>query len=339
MTKKLLLTKVAVHNLKNIDITLPKNILIVFTGVSGSGKSSLAFDTIYREGQRKFLESLPHYARRFLGDFPKPKYEKLEGMSPTIAIEQKRSTKSPRSTVGTMTGIYDLLRILYARIAKRFCPIIKEPIESLSREHIVQKIAQIPTGTTLFILSPFVRQKKGECKEDLEELVKKGFNRVRVDDIFSELPLQEPLNKHMTHDIDIVIDRLTISPENASRLKESVFDALDFGKGELYLWYPERKEEILFSEHAFSPKSNVFYPPLEPQDFSFNHPQGMCPECQGLGILSTFDLQKIILPERSISEDCCTIASSYQTIKYGNIYNNLAKLYDFFCYYCLEVSF
>lgn len=326
---QIVLKKVHVHNLKNVDLVLPKNQLIVFTGVSGSGKSSLAFDTIYMEGQRRYIESLSYHARRYLGDLPKPDAEEVLGISPTIAIEQKTIGRTPRSTVGTMSGIYDLLRVLFARVGTPYCPVSQEPVAARSKEKIVQAILQMKQGAKLIFLSPYAKNKKGEFKEDFLELLKKGFTKVRIDGEMLELTGQESLDPKSSHTIDIVIDRLVLAKENKSRIVEAVHLALDVGKGMMSILDITAKEEKDFSQHAFSKKSGISYRSLDPQDFSFNHPSGMCETCQGLGVFQEFVLEKIIDPDLSISEDCCLIAGSYQTVRFGNIYQNLAKLYKF----------
>lgn len=326
---QIILKKVKVHNLKSVDLTLNHNQLIVFTGVSGSGKSSLAFHTIYVEGQRRYVESLSAYARRHLGDLPKPDAELISGISPTIAIEQKTAGRNPRSTVGTMTGIYDFLRVLFARVGTAHCPISKEIVTPQSAEQILRSIKKLPQGTKLIVLAPFAKNKKGEFKEDFADLVRKGFTRVRLDGKVIDLSEEIRVDGKVAHDIDLIIDRLVLQPDEEGRLAEAVQAALDSGSGIMSLWLSDTEEEILFSQHAFSAKSGQSYGPLEPSDFSFNHPTGMCPTCQGLGVVEEFDLEKIIDPELSIADDCCSIASSYQTVRFGNIYDNLARLYNF----------
>jgi excinuclease ABC subunit A len=327
--RKIVLKKVRVHNLKDVDLTLNPNQLIVFTGVSGSGKSSLAFDTIYVEGQRRYVESLSTYARRHLGDFPKPDAELIEGISPTIAIEQKTAGKNPRSTVGTITGIYDYLRVLFARIGSAYCPVSQEPVKPRSTKEIVGEILTYPEGTKLHIFSPYAKAKKGEFKDDFAELIRQGFTRVRIDGRLSDLTEEISLDGKIAHNIDILIDRVVVRKEDLSRLEEAITQALEKGKGLMSVQNAETQEEFLFSQLAFSQKSGLSYGPLSPQDFSFNHPTGMCPHCMGLGTHLEFKIEKIIDPEKSIAEDCCEIGSSYQTVRYGNIYDNLAKLYGF----------
>jgi len=325
----ILLKKVSVHNLKGVDLELQAGELIAFTGVSGSGKSSLAFDTIYVEGQRRYIESLSTFARRYLGDMRKPDVEEVSGLSPTISIEQKTAGKNPRSTVGTMTEIYDYLRVLYARVGTPHCPVSLEPVLPQSKERIIKKIQHLPEGTKIILLAPFAKGKKGEFKDDFDHLLRKGYMRARVDGKVIDLSEEISLDKNLAHDVDVVIDRLTVSKENQSRIAEAVLAALECGNGVLTVHNLTQEEETLYSTHAYSPKSGLSYSSLEPQDFSFNSPGGMCPTCHGLGYTQNFDLALIIDPEKSIAEDCCVIASSYQTVRYGNIYTNLATLFHF----------
>jgi excinuclease ABC subunit A len=327
--KKIVLKKVCVHNLKSVDLTLNTNDLIVFTGVSGSGKSSLAFDTLYVEGQRRYVESLSTFARRQLGEMTKPDIEHASGISPTIAIEQKTAGRNPRSTVGTITEIYDYLRVLYARIGVPHCPVSGEPVLPQSRERIIKVVQSQPQGTKLMILAPYAKDKKGEFREDFQELLRKGYMRARVDGKIVNLDDEITLDGNLSHNIDIVIDRMAVQPANNSRLAESVTSALNLGSGVCSIVNTDTQDEQLFSMHAFSPQSGLYYTSLEPHDFSFNSPSGMCPQCNGLGICNEFDLDKVINPDLSIAEDCCSVGSSYNTVRYGNIYNNLARLYDF----------
>lgn len=325
----IILKKVAVHNLKSVDLTLTPNQLIVFTGVSGSGKSSLAFDTLYVEGQRRYVESLSTFARRQLGEMAKPDAAHISGVSPTISIEQKTAGRNPRSTVGTLTEIYDYLRVLYARVGIPHCPVSGEPVLPQSRERIIKSVQNFPEGSRWMILAPYARGKKAEFKEDFQLLLRKGFMRVRVDDTIINLDEEISLDGNLVHDVDIVIDRLAIHSENHSRIAEALTTALNLGNGICSVLDMETSEEKLFSMHAYSPKSGLSYTSLEPHDFSFNSPSGMCSRCNGLGTITEFDLDKIIDPDRSIANDCCSVASSYTTVRYGNIYDNLAYLYSF----------
>lgn len=325
----LLLKNVRVHNLKGVDLALKSRQLIVFTGVSGSGKSSLAFDTIYSEGQRRYIESLSTFARRHLGDFPKPEADLISGISPTIAIEQKTAGRNPRSTVGTLTGIYDFMRVLFARVATPHCPESGEAVEPQSAEEILFSIQQFPFSTKLILLAPYARKKKAEFREDFAELVRRGFMRVRLDGKIVELTDDLAIDGSLAHDVDLVIDRIVLEKENFSRISEGVKQALDLGKGVMSVVDDKDGQETLFSMHAFAKTSGKSYPPLEPHDFSFNHPSGMCPTCQGLGRIQEFDLEIVIDPEKSISQDCCLVAGTYNTVRWGNIYRNLGELYKF----------
>jgi excinuclease ABC subunit A len=326
---KIFLKKVRVHNLKSVDLTLNPLQLIVFTGVSGSGKSSLAFDTIYVEGQRRYIESLSTYARRHLGDFPKPDAELISGISPTIAIEQKTAGNNPRSTVGTLTGIYDYLRVLYARVGTAFCPVSKEAVKPQSTQAILRKVKEGFQGENVIVLSPYIKGKKGEFKEEFSDLLRKGFTRVRLDGQIVELSEEIKVEKQSAHTIELVIDRLKIEEDNFSRLTEAITQALEKGSGMCIVLAISSGAEQLFSQNASSAKSGLSYPPLEPQDFSFNHPSGMCPTCQGLGVTQEFDLEKVIDPDLSIAEGCFKIGSAYTTVRYGNIFDNLARLFHF----------
>ncbi len=323
------LKKVKVHNLKEIDLILRPKELIVFTGVSGSGKSSLAFDTIYVEGQRRYIESLSNHARRHMGNFPKPDAEAIEGISPTIAIEQKKGAYNPRSTVGTMTAIYDYLRVLFARVGTPYCPISQEKVKPQSLQHIISTVFSFKKGSKLIILAPYVSQKKGEFKELFEDLIRKGFLRVRLDGHLVDLSEPINLDKSVSHTLDLVVDRLVLNEANKNRLIESLTYALELGKGVLSVLDPLTNVETLFSKHAYAQKSKQSYLPLEPHDFSFNHPLGMCENCEGLGKIQDFDLDLVIDPKLSIAENCCSIAGDFKTLKWGNIYRNLSSMYRF----------
>ncbi|MEN9344078.1 MAG: uvrABC system protein [Chlamydiota bacterium] len=279
----IVLKKVKVHNLKSVDLELNHHQLIVFTGVSGSGKSSLAFDTIYVEGQRRYIESLSTYARRHLGDFKKPDAESISGLSPTIAIEQKSAGNNPRSTVGTMTGIYDFLRVLFAKVGIAHCPISKEVVTPQSASQILHKLLRMQEGTKVVILSPWIRGKKGSFKEEFSDLSRKGYTRVRLDGKLIELDEEISLDSKQTHTLDLVIDRIVIRQEEKNRIAEAVNQGLEKGQGLLTVLNIDTGDELFFSQHASSKKSGLSYPPLEPSDFSFNHPLGMCEACQGLG--------------------------------------------------------
>ena len=329
INQKLSLKNVRVHNLHAVDLELDHNQLIVFTGVSGSGKSSLAFDTLYVEGQRRYVESLSTFAGRYMGKMGKPDVEHLSGLTPTISVEQKSAGHNPRSTVGTMTEIYDYLRVLFARVATPHCPVSGEPVAPQSSERIIRRVQELPEGSKLLVLAPFAKGKKGEFRDDFQELLRKGFMRARVDGEIVDLSQTIELDGNLAHDVDIVIDRLVVDGRSRSRIAEAVTSALELGGGICSTYDVTSEEETLFSVHAYSPASGLSYTALEPQDFSFNTPRGMCSNCQGLGRVTTFDLDKVIDPDLSIAKDCSSIASSCDTVRFGNIYRNLAELYSF----------
>lgn len=287
------------NNLKNIDLTLPKNKMIVMTGVSGSGKSSLAFDTIYAEGERRYVESLSSYARQFLGGSEKPDVDSIEGLSPAISIDQKTTSKNPRSTVGTVTEIYDYLRLLYARIGIPYCPTHNIPISSQSVEEMTNKILEYPEGTKLIIMAPVVHGEKGEHKDLLEKLRKDGYVRVRINKESRDLSENIELDKNIKDDIDVVIDRLIIKEGIRSRLFEAIESATKLAKGKVIIDVMGDKE-LLFSESFACPYCNFSLPELEPRMFSFNAPFGACPECKGLGVNLTID-KDLVIPNKDLS--------------------------------------
>ncbi|MCH8194408.1 MAG: excinuclease ABC subunit UvrA, partial [Planctomycetes bacterium] len=266
------------HNLKNIDIELPKKRLIVFTGVSGSGKSSLAFDTIFAEGQRRYVESLSAYARQFIGQMDKPHYDTIRGLSPTISIEQKTASRNPRSTVGTITEIYDYLRVFYARIGEQYCIHCGKTVGRGNAQAMVDQIRQLPDQTRFMLLAPIVENRKGEHRERLDKLKAEGFTRVRIDGILQTLTDVQSLPKQKKHTIEIVVDRLALKPGKAftKRLTDSVEQTLKFGQGRLIVHIPER-EDLAMSEARTC--CAVAYPALDPPPLPFNSPHGMCPAC------------------------------------------------------------
>ena len=285
--------------MENIDLTLPKNKMIVMTGVSGSGKSSLAFDTIYAEGERRYVESLSSYARQFLGGSEKPDVDSIEGLSPAISIDQKTTSKNPRSTVGTVTEIYDYLRLLYARIGVPYCPTHNIPISSQSVEEMTNKILEYPEGTKLIIMAPVVHGEKGEHKDLLEKLRKDGYVRVRINKESRDLSENIELDKNIKDDIDVVIDRLIIKEGIRSRLFEAIESATKLAKGKVVIDVMGDKE-LLFSESFACPYCNFSLPELEPRMFSFNAPFGACPECKGLGVNLTID-KDLVIPNKDLS--------------------------------------
>lgn len=289
------------HNLKNIDLILPKNKLIVITGLSGSGKSSLAFDTLYAEGQRRYVESLSAYARQFLDLMQKPDVDTIEGLSPAISIEQRSSAHNPRSTVGTVTEIYDYLRLLYARIGKPHCPICQKPIKSETPQEIVDKILRLEEGKKVVILAPLVRGRKGEYKKLFEEIQREGFVRARVDGKIYDLREEvKELERYKAHTIEVVIDRIVIKEGLKERLSESVELALKKGEGLVVANLIEENRDLVFSEKLSCPDCNTSIPEMEPRLFSFNSPFGACPECTGLGIKLEIDPSKVV-PKQTLS--------------------------------------
>jgi excinuclease ABC subunit A len=289
-----------VHNLKNIDVKIPRNKLVVITGLSGSGKSSLAFDTIYAEGQRRYVESLSSYARQFLELMDKPDVDFIEGLSPAIAIDQKATTHNPRSTVGTMTEIYDYLRLLFARIGIPHCPICGREIKKQTPQEIVDQILQLPENSKIVILSPIVIGRKGEYKNLFEKLRREGFVRVRVDKINYTLEEEINLDKNKKHDIEIVIDRLIIKDDIKNRLTDSVELSLKYSEGLVNVLNVDKNEEIIFSSRFACPVCGISLPEIEPRLFSFNSPFGACEECQGLGFKMKVD-PDLIIPNKNLS--------------------------------------
>lgn len=310
------------HNLKNVDLEIPRDKLVVFTGLSGSGKSSLAFDTIYAEGQRRYVESLSAYARQFLEMMQKPDVDQIDGLSPAISIEQKTTSKNPRSTVGTVTEIYDYMRLLWARVGVPYSPATGLPIESQTVSQMVDRVLALPEGSRLYLLAPVARGRKGEYKKELAEYLKKGFQRVKIDGTFYELSAVPALDKKLNHDIDVVVDRIVVRPDMKQRLAESFEAALKLAEGLAVIEFAdaapaeaaEKKtdkktakihdksgpERILFSEKFACPVSGFTIPEIEPRLFSFNNPYGACPECGGLGVEEHVD-PELIIPDKDVT--------------------------------------
>lgn len=316
------------HNLKNVDLTIPRDKLVVFTGLSGSGKSSLAFDTIYAEGQRRYVESLSAYARQFLEMMQKPDVDQIDGLSPAISIEQKTTSKNPRSTVGTVTEIYDYMRLLWARVGVPYSPATGLPIESQTVSQMVDRVLALPEGTRLYLLAPVVRGRKGEYRKELADWLKKGFQRVKIDGTFHELAEVPPLDKKIPHDIDVVVDRIVVRPDLGQRLAESFETALKLAEGLAVVEFADSPnapageantaatsgkdkktakihdksgpERLLFSEKFACPVSGFTIPEIEPRLFSFNNPYGACPECGGLGIEQHVDAD-LVIPDKELS--------------------------------------
>ena len=271
------------HNLKNVDLAIPRDKLVVFTGLSGSGKSSLAFDTIYAEGQRRYVESLSAYARQFLEMMQKPDVDQIDGLSPAISIEQKTTSKNPRSTVGTVTEIYDYLRLLWARVGVPYSPATGLPIESQTVSQMVDRVLALPEKTRLYLLAPVIRGRKGEYRKEIAEYMKKGFQRLKIDGTFYEIADAPVLDKKFKHDIDVVVDRIVVRPDIAARLAESMETALELADGIAIAEFVDEQEggeprRIMFSSKFACPVSGFTISEIEPRLFSFNNPFGACPK-------------------------------------------------------------
>ncbi|MBA2587889.1 MAG: excinuclease ABC subunit UvrA [Alphaproteobacteria bacterium] len=294
------------HNLKNIDVEIPRDTLTVLTGLSGSGKSSLAFDTIYAEGQRRYVESLSAYARQFLELMQKPDVDHIEGLSPAISIEQKTTSKNPRSTVGTVTEIYDYLRLLFARVGVPYSPATGLPIESQTVSQMADRILALPEGTRLYLLAPIVRGRKGEYRKELAELQKKGFQRAKVDGKFYDIGATPALDKKFKHDIEIVVDRIVVKADIGNRLPDSIETALGLADGLLIVEFADEKEkdgkprQMMLSSKFACPVSGFTITEIEPRLFSFNNPHGACPECDGLGVQNYFD-EALVVPDETVT--------------------------------------
>jgi excinuclease ABC subunit A len=286
------------HNLKNVDLDLPRDQLVVITGLSGSGKSSLAFDTIYAEGQRRYVESLSAYARQFLELMQKPDVDSIEGLSPAISIEQKTTSRNPRSTVGTVTEIYDYLRLLYARVGIPYSPATGLPIESQTVSQMVDRVKTMAEGTRLYLMAPIVRGRKGEYRKDLLELQKKGFQRVKIDGKLHEINAAPALDKKYKHDIDVVVDRIVVKPDLGNRLADSIETALNLAEGLAVAENADTGERTVFSSRFACPVSGFTIEEIEPRLFSFNAPQGACPACDGLGVKMFFDPEMVVPDDR-----------------------------------------
>ena len=318
------------HNLKNIDLDLPRDKLIVITGLSGSGKSSLAFDTLYAEGQRRYVESLSTYARQFLSMMEKPDIDHIEGLSPAISIEQKSTSHNPRSTVGTITEIYDYLRLLFARIGEARCPTHGVPLAAQTVSEIVDSILELPEGSRLMLLAPVVRDRKGEQIQIFEQLQREGFVRVRVDGTVYELDDPPKLNKRQKHTIEAVVDRFKVREDIKLRLAESVETALNLAGGLAVVSFMDNEQpDQLFSANYACPHCDYSLSELEPRLFSFNNPAGACPSCDGLGVKQYFDEDKVILyPEASLSEGAIR-SWDKRNVYYFHMLKSLAKHYKF----------
>ncbi len=317
MSRNIVIKGAKVNNLKNIDVTIPRDKLVVLTGLSGSGKSSLAFDTLYAEGHRRFVESLSSYARMFLGQMDKPDVDLIEGLSPAISIDQKTTSKNPRSTVGTVTEIYDYLRLLYARVGKPHCPICGKEITQQTQDQIVDRILSLPEGERIMVLSPVVKAQKGMHEKVFSDAKKSGFARVRVDGSMYDLEEEITLDKNRKHTIDIVVDRLVIKSDIRSRLSDSVESALKTAGGRVTVITVPREgngEEYEFSQKYVCEEHGISFPELEPRMFSFNNPIGACPECSGIGNMQRISVRKLLPhPELSLREGAIA-ANGFKTM-------------------------
>ncbi len=313
------------HNLKNIDLEIPRDRLVVITGLSGSGKSSLAFDTIYAEGQRRYVESLSAYARQFLVQMDKPDVDSIEGLSPAIAIEQKTTSKNPRSTVGTVTEIYDYLRLLFARIGKPYCYKCGREITAQTVQQITDSAMALPSETRIQVLAPIVRGRKGEYKKELQDAQRQGYVRARIDGTIRELSEPITMDKKKKHDIEIVVDRLVIRPGIERRLAESVEAALKLADGLVMINLVEKKQDLLYSERLACIIDGISYPEIAPNTFSFNSPQGACPTCDGIGGLLEFD-PELIVPNKNLSlrEGAIRPWAKRQSIHHFQVLQNIA---------------
>ena len=338
MSKKIVIKGAKEHNLKNISLEIPKDKFIVITGLSGSGKSSLAFDTIYAEGQRRYVESLSAYARQFLDKMKKPKVDLIEGLSPAISIEQKNTSKNPRSTVATVTEIYDYMRVLYARAGTPYSPFTGKPIKSQSVAEIVDKVKNLPKKNTIYLLAPIVRGRKGEYKKEIASYKRRGFQRIKVDGTYYNIDEFPELNKKIKHEISIVVDRIIINNELGNRLAEGVETALNLSDGLLFIEYENetlpkkyRKiEKIIFSSKFACPESGFTIEEIEPRLFSFNSPYGACEECEGIGINLNVN-PNLVVPnsKKSLAEGAIEPWAKSTTLYYAQTLASLSKHYKF----------
>ena len=337
MIKKIVIKGAKEHNLKNISLEIPKDKFIVITGLSGSGKSSLAFDTIYAEGQRRYVESLSAYARQFLDKMKKPNVDLIEGLSPAISIEQKNTSKNPRSTVATVTEIYDYMRVLYARIGIPYSPFTGKPIESQTVSQMVDRISELPKKNTIYLLSPIVRGRKGEYKKEILNYKKRGFQKIKVDGILYNINEVPDLNKKVKHEISILVDRIVLNSNLGNRLADSIETALNLSGGLLFVAYENetlpkkyRKiEKIILSSKFACPESGFTIEEIEPRLFSFNSPYGACEECEGIGVNLNVD-PNLVVPniKKSLSEGAIEPWSKSTSLYYAQTLSSLSKHYN-----------
>ena len=338
MLKKIVVKGAKEHNLKNVSLEIPKEKLVVITGLSGSGKSSLAFDTIYAEGQRRYVESLSSYARQFLDKMKKPKVDLIEGLSPAISIEQKNTSKNPRSTVATVTEIYDYMRVLFARVGIPYSPFTGKPIVSQPISEMVDKIKKLPKNCTIYLLSPIVRGRKGEYRKEILNYKKRGFSKIKVDGKYLNIDEFPNLNKKVKHDISIVVDRIVLNSNLGNRLADSVETAVNLSNGILIVEYENealpkkfRKiESILFSSKFSCPESGFTIEEIEPRLFSFNSPFGACEECEGIGHNLNVD-PNLVVPDikKSLQDGAIEPWAKSTSLYYAQTLASLAKHYKF----------
>ena len=338
MQKKIVIKGAKEHNLKNISLEVPKDQFVVITGLSGSGKSSLAFDTIYAEGQRRYVESLSAYARQFLDKMKKPNVDLIEGLSPAISIEQKNTSKNPRSTVATVTEIYDYMRVLYARVGIPYSPFTGKPIQSQTISQIVDKIKTLPKKSTIYLFSPVVRGRKGEYKKEIQTYKRRGFRKIKIDNILYDIDKVPELNKKIKHDIYILVDRIVINSDLGNRLAESIETSINLSNGLLFVEYENetlpkkyrKVEKIIFSTKFACPESGFTIEEIEPRLFSFNSPYGACEECEGIGIKLNVD-PKLVIPneKKTIAEGAIEPWAKTTTLYYAQTLSSLSKHYGF----------
>ena len=338
MLKNIVIKGAKEHNLKNISLEVPKNKFVVITGLSGSGKSSLAFDTIYAEGQRRYVESLSAYARQFLDKMKKPNVDLIEGLSPAISIEQKNTSKNPRSTVATVTEIYDYMRVLFARVGIPFSPFTGKRIQSQTISQMVDKIKELPKKSTIYLFSPVVRGRKGEYKKEIQGYKKRGFRKIKIDGTIYEIDKVPELNKKLKHDINILVDRIVLNSSLGNRLAESIEVALNLSNGLLFVEYENetlpknlrKTEKLIFSSKFACPESGFTIEEIEPRLFSFNSPYGACAECEGIGVKLNVDPNLVVPDEKkSIADGAIEPWSKSSSLYYAQTLSSLAKHYKF----------
>ncbi|MBQ1953299.1 MAG: excinuclease ABC subunit UvrA, partial [Alistipes sp.] len=327
---KIVVTGARVHNLKNVDVEIPRYSLVVITGLSGSGKSSLAFDTIYAEGQRRYMETLSTYARQFVGSMERPDVDKITGLSPVVAIEQKTTNKNPRSTVGTVTEINDFLRLLYARASRAYSPITDEEMVHYTDEQICDLILKGFDGRKVAFMAPIVKGRKGHYRELFESLAKRGYIYARIDGEVREITAGMKLDRYKIHTIDLVVDRMRISSDAAERVMTSLKESMRQGKGTMALYDYEADGLRYYSRHLMCPSTGVAFEDPAPHTFSFNSPQGACPRCSGLGTEAVFDRDKIIPDQnKSLREGAIDPIGKYKNNKIFTLLTMLGRRYDF----------